>query len=60
MAAIYQTIVLAPLIAAAIAGLFGARIGRAGAHSITIFAVALSFALSAWVLYGLATGAVDP
>ncbi|MGD8809834.1 MAG: NADH-quinone oxidoreductase subunit L, partial [Gammaproteobacteria bacterium] len=56
MAGIYLTIVLAPLVAAAVAGLFGNRIGRAGAHSVTIACVALSFALSAWVLYQLATG----
>ncbi|MDH3647435.1 MAG: NADH-quinone oxidoreductase subunit L [Gammaproteobacteria bacterium] len=51
MKATLLTIVLAPLIAAAIAGLFGKRIGRAGAHWITILAVGLSFGLSAWVLW---------
>ncbi len=35
-------IVLSPLLAAIIAGLFGKQIGRNGAHSITIFGVALS------------------
>ncbi len=59
MAGIYLTIVLAPLVAAAVAGLFGSRIGRAGAHSITIACVALSFGLSAWVLYQLATGSAQ-
>ena len=44
------TIVLAPLIAAVIAGLAGRVIGRVGAHCITIAGVALSFVLSAWVL----------
>src|SRR5262247_3268767 len=49
-------IVLAPLVAAIVAGLFGRWIGRAGAHSITIAAVAVSFALSAKVLWGLVQG----
>ena len=44
------TIVLAPLIAAILAGIFGRFIGRVGAHTVTIGGVALSFALSAWVL----------
>ena len=46
----YLTIVLAPLAAAIIAGLFGKQIGRAGAHWITIGAVGLSFVLSTLVL----------
>ena len=46
----YLTIVLAPLVAAIVAGLFGKQIGRAGAHWITIVAVGLSFVLSALVL----------
>src|ERR671920_222900 len=41
---------LLPLIAAIIAGLFGRRIGRAGAHSVTILAVAVSCGLSLYVL----------
>ncbi len=50
MHGIHLTIVLAPLAAAVIAGLFGNRIGRAGAHWITILAVGLSFVLSVVVL----------
>ena len=46
----YLTIVLAPLGAAIVAGLFGRQIGRAAAHWLTILAVGLSFALSAVVL----------
>ena len=46
----HLTIVLAPLIAAIIAGLFGRQIGRAGSHWLTILAVGISFALSALVL----------
>jgi NADH-quinone oxidoreductase subunit L len=47
---VYLAIVLAPLFAAIVAGLFGRWIGRAGAHSVTILGVGLSFALSAYVL----------
>ncbi|MEJ2514491.1 MAG: NADH-quinone oxidoreductase subunit L [Gammaproteobacteria bacterium] len=57
---VYLTIVLAPLLAAAVAGLFGRRIGRTGAHLVTIAAVGLSFGLSAWVLGGLVTGRIEP
>ena len=46
----YLTIVLAPLAAAVVAGLAGKKIGRAGAHWITVLSVGLSFALSAYVL----------
>jgi NADH-quinone oxidoreductase subunit L len=42
---------LLPLAAAAIAGLLRKQVGRAGAHWVTILGVAVSFALSAWVLY---------
>jgi NADH-quinone oxidoreductase subunit L len=51
---VYLTIVLAPLTAAIVAGLFGARIGRAGAHWVTIAGVALSFVLSLLVLKNVA------
>ena len=50
-------IVLAPLAASILAGLFGRWIGRIGAHSVTIAAVAVSFALSVKVLWGLLHGA---
>ncbi|WP_455203212.1 NADH-quinone oxidoreductase subunit L [Kaarinaea lacus] len=43
---IYLTIVLAPLVGAIIAGLFGKKIGRAGAHWVTNIGVAISFVLS--------------
>jgi NADH-quinone oxidoreductase subunit L len=52
-------IVLAPLVAAIVAGLFGRTIGRAGAHWVTIIGVAISFLISAWVLQGLLTGRLD-
>jgi NADH-quinone oxidoreductase subunit L len=51
MQSIYLTIVLAPLIACIVAGLFGKAIGRVGAHSITILGVGISCALSFYVLY---------
>ena len=54
MESIYLTIVLAPLLAAIGAGLFGAQIGRAGAHWVTIAGVAISFVLSAIVLKDVA------
>ncbi len=46
MKSIYLTIALAPLIGAIIAGLFGKKIGRVGAHSVTIAGVGISFLLS--------------
>jgi len=54
---VYLTIVLAPLVAAALAGLFGKAIGRGGAHTVTILGVAISFALSVYVLNGQLHGA---
>ena len=47
---VYLAIVLAPLLGAIIAGLFGRRIGRAGAHWVTIIGVAISFLMSLVVL----------
>jgi len=46
MQQVYLAIPLASLIGAIIAGLFGKQIGRAGAHTITITGVAISFVLS--------------
>ncbi len=51
MQSIYLTIVLAPLIACIIAGLFGRTVGRVGAQSVTILGVGISCALSFYVLY---------
>jgi len=42
---------LLPLAAAVIAGLLRKQVGRAGSHWVAILAVAVSFFLSAWVLY---------
>jgi len=47
---IYLTIVLAPLVGSIVAGLFGGRIGRAGAHWVTIVGVGLSCLLSLYVV----------
>ncbi|MGB5736143.1 MAG: proton-conducting transporter membrane subunit, partial [Thiohalocapsa sp.] len=47
---VYLTIVLAPLVGAIIAGFFGGKIGRAGAHWATILGVGLSAVLSLWVV----------
>ncbi|MFL6592584.1 MAG: NADH-quinone oxidoreductase subunit L [Luteimonas sp.] len=53
-------IVLAPLLGAIVAGLFGRQVGRAGAHTVTIAGVALSFGLSAWVLWQLVRQGAPP
>src|SRR5689334_534603 len=53
-------IVLAPLIGAILAGLFGARIGRKGSHTVTIAGVALSCALSMYVLWQLVSQGAAP
>jgi len=50
-------IVLAPLVASILAGLFGKLIGRVGAHTVTILGVAVSFVLSVKVLLALLGGA---
>ena len=50
MERIYLAIVLCPLFAALVAGLFGRQIGRAGAHTVTILGVGASFGLSLLVL----------
>src|SRR5580700_9351572 len=48
--ALLVAIPLLPLIAGALAGIFGRQIGRAGAHTVAIAAVAISCALSLYVL----------
>ncbi len=49
MKALCLTIVLAPLIASMLAGLFGKSIGRSGSHWLTILGVTVSFVLSLFV-----------
>ncbi len=46
----YLAIVLSPLSAAVVAGLFGRQIGRSGVHWLTIIGVTISFVLSVIVL----------
>jgi len=50
MVDIYLTVVLAPLVGAIIAGFFGGRIGRAGAHWVTILGVGISTLLSLYMV----------
>jgi NADH-quinone oxidoreductase subunit L len=50
MESIYLAIPLSSLAGAVIAGFFGKQIGRAGAHTVTILGVAISFLLSLVVL----------
>jgi len=50
MKIIYLIIVLAPLVGAIIAGFWGGRIGRAGAHWVTSVGVGISTLLSFYVL----------
>src|ERR1700755_2572946 len=60
MQSIYLTIVLAPLIACLIAGLFGRTVGRVGAQSVTILGVGISCVLSFYVLYQQLFGGMEP
>ena len=56
----YLTIVLAPLLAAIIAGLAGKQIGRAGAHWVTIAGVGTACVLSLLVLRNMFWGGAEP
>jgi NADH-quinone oxidoreductase subunit L len=56
MKTLYLVVPLAPLAASIVAGLWGRVIGRAGAHWLTILAVALSFASSCVVLSDVLAG----
>ena len=60
MQSTYLAIVIAPLLASIIAGLFGDKIGKAGAHSVTILGVGLSCALSFYVLYKFVYAGLSP
>lgn len=53
---IYLTVVLSPLVAAMVAGLFGKQVGRMGAHTVTIAGVATSCLLSVYTLYSMLFG----
>ena len=52
----YLLAAFAPLVGAILAGLFGRQIGRAGAHTVTIAGVAISFAASLWTLFDVLQG----
>ena len=56
MKALYLIIPFAPLLAAIVAGLVGRQVGRVGAHSVTIFAVLLSFLCSCVVFWDVLQG----
>ncbi len=53
---ILLTIALAPLAGCLLAGFLGRFLGRAGSHTVTILGVAISCALSFYVLYQLTLG----
>ena len=53
---IYLAIVLAPLLGAVVAGFWGSRIGRVGAHWVTSTGVGISALLSLYVLSGFLGG----
>ena len=53
-------IVLAPLLGSILAGLFGRQIGRVGAQTVTIAGVAISCALSMYVLWQLVGQGASP
>src|SRR6185312_15986023 len=53
---ILLTIALAPLAGCLLAGFLGKFLGRAGSHTVTILGVAISCALSFYVLYQLTLG----
>ena len=53
---LYLAIALTPLAGCLLAGLFGNKIGRTGAHTATILGVAVSAVLSIYVLWGFIDG----
>jgi len=55
---LYLLVALAPLAGAIVAGLAGGRIGRSGAHWVTIIGVAISFAASCLIFVDVLDGAV--
>ena len=56
MKAVYLLVPLAPLAGAILAGLFGRTIGRAGAHTVTILGVLVSFIASCWIFADVLQG----
>ena len=58
MRTLYLIVPFAPLFGAIVAGLFGRAIGRAGAHSVTILAVLVSFVCSVVIFQDVMAGNV--
>ena len=58
MKTLYLIVPFAPLFGAIVAGLFGRAIGRAGAHSVTIVSVLVSFACSVVIFQDVMAGNV--
>ena len=56
MKSIYLLVPLAPLAGAILAGLFGRALGRAGAHTVTILGVLVSFVASCWIFADVLQG----
>lgn len=56
MKTLYLVVPLAPLFGAILAGLFGKRIGRAGAHTVTILGVAVAFVASVMIFLDVQAG----
>jgi len=56
MKTLYLLVPLAPLAGAILAGLAGRAIGRAGAHSVTILGVLVSFLASCWIFADVLQG----
>ncbi|HEX9183601.1 MAG TPA: NADH-quinone oxidoreductase subunit L [Burkholderiales bacterium] len=52
----YLLVPFAPLVGAIVAGLFGRAIGRAGAHTVTILGVLVSFVASCWIFADVMQG----
>jgi NADH-quinone oxidoreductase subunit L len=52
----YLLVPFAPLVGAIVAGLFGRTIGRAGAHTVTILGVLVSFIASCWIFADVMQG----
>ncbi|HKI74605.1 MAG TPA: proton-conducting transporter membrane subunit, partial [Pseudomonadales bacterium] len=57
---VYLAIPLAPLAGAIVAGLFGRKIGRVGAHTVTILGVSIAFLLSLYTLKRLVVDGAPP
>src|SRR3569832_1638282 len=53
--ALLTVVPAAPLNGAIAAGFFGKKIGRAGAHTVTILGVLVAFVISSWVLWQVVT-----